>query len=203
MQPEPIRYAQEAPRPPDGPISLTELGAGPCELDIGFGRGRSLFERAQIAPSGHIVGIEINQKWAVKTQERALGLGLNNVTVFCGDAREILARCAPEPVVSRAFVHFPDPWWKKRHQKRRVIGEALLDALARLFVPKAELFIQTDVADRAHAYLEAIDAHPAFVRATPSGLIDHNPFGARSNREVRAIADGLPIYRLLARAVAP
>jgi tRNA (guanine-N7-)-methyltransferase len=65
--------------------------------------------------------------------------------------------------------------------------------------PAGELFVQTDVEERAEQYLERISACSAFQRVTETGYIDANPYGARSNRESRAIADGLPIYRLLFR----
>ena len=51
--------------------------------------------------------------------------------------------------VSRIFVHFPDPWWKKRHHKRLVVGTPLLDEVARVLVPAGEVFVQTDVEERA------------------------------------------------------
>ena len=202
-EPDPRRYDALAPKAPEGPIDIESLiqGDGPLEIDIGFGRGRSLFERAQKAPGSRIVGIEIKRKWAAKVDERCKRLRLGNVCVFSGDARELVARMQPAGTVQRAFVHFPDPWWKKKHTKRMVVAEPLLDALAKVFAPKAELFIQTDVADRAEQYLAELDRHQAFERATPTGYIEDNPFGARSNREVRAEEDGLPIYRILVHRV--
>jgi tRNA (guanine-N7-)-methyltransferase len=94
---------------------------------------------------------------------------------------------------------FPDPWWKKRHQKRLVMGEGFLDQVARLLEPGGELFVQTDVEERADAYETAVSDDPRFV---PNGdepgspRISDHPYVARSNREKRAIADGLPIFRM-------
>jgi len=198
--PEPIRYELLAPRPPDeGPIDLSAVGggAGPLELDIGFGRGMSLFARAECAPHNRLLGIEIKAKWATKVERRRQRLGLDKVTVWAGDARTILRRCGPEGIVARTFVHFPDPWWKKRHQKRRVLQPSFLDTLARLTAAGGELFVQTDVPERHELYHRTVANHPAF--EVLSAELDHNPFGAVSNRERRAEEDGLPIYRLLAR----
>ncbi len=193
-------YRDHAPRAPEGRFSLETLieGTGPIELDIGFGRGLSLFERAAAAPQSRIVGIEVKSKLAYKVAERVKKRDLPNVRVFCGDAREILKRAEPAGSVQRVAIHFPDPWWKKRHDKRRVIGEALLTELARLMKPGAQLFIQTDVEHRAGQYLEQLRASPAFRLATDTGCVETNPFDARSNREKRAIEDGLPIWRILA-----
>jgi len=167
------------------------------ELDIGFGRGLSLFERAALAPESRIIGIEVKTKLAYKADERIRKQGLSNVAILCGDAREILKRAEPSGSVRRVSLHFPDPWWKKRHDKRRVIGDALLAELSRLMKPGGALFIQTDVEHRAEQYVAQLRARPDFLLASESGYVDENPFGARSNREKRAIEDGLPVWRIV------
>ena len=194
------RYRDEAPRAPEGCFSLGELieGSGPVELDIGFGRGLSLFERAAAAPESRIIGIEVKTKLACKVNERLQKHDLRNVAILCGDAREILKRAEPAGSLQRVALHFPDPWWKKRHDKRRVIGEALLTELARLLKPGGELFIQTDVEHRAEQYVAQLQETAGFTLASDSGYVEVNPFDARSNREKRAIEDGLPVWRILA-----
>ena len=193
-------YREEAPRAPEGRFSLEALiaGSGPIELDIGFGLGLSLFERAAAAPESRILGIEVKSKLAYKVRERLRKHGVEKVKILCGDAREILKRAEPSRSVQRVVLHFPDPWWKKRHDKRRVIGEALLTELARLLKPGGELFIQTDVEHRAEQYLAQLRDTPGFTLASQSGYVEENPFDARSNREKRAIEDGLPVWRILA-----
>lgn len=193
-------YREKAPRAPEGRFSLDELieGSGPIELDIGFGRGLSLFERTAASPGSRIIGIEVKTKLAYKANQRLKKDDLRNVTILCGDAREILKRAEPAGSVQRVALHFPDPWWKKRHDKRRVIGEALLTELARLTKPGGQLFIQSDVEHRAEQYVAELRETPGFTLASDSGYVDANPFGARSNREKRAIEDGLPIWRILA-----
>ena len=157
-------YREHAPRAPEGPFSLGALvgGEGPLELDIGFGRGMSLFERAAAAPESRIVGIEVKTKLAYTVDRRLEKHGLRNVTILCGDAREILKRAEPAGSVRRVSLHFPDPWWKKRHDKRRVIGDELLSELARLLEVGGELLIQTDVEHRAEQYVDQLRARPEF-----------------------------------------
>ena len=196
-----LRYERVALRPPEGSIDLDAAvpGEGDLEVDIGFGRGASLFSRAAAAPERRIVGIELKAKWAYKVEKRRRALGLSNVLAWAADARDLLRRAGPDGSVQRVFVHFPDPWWKKRHAKRRVLGPELLDDLARLLVPGGQLFVQTDVLDRAELYADVIDAHPLFERQmTPTGWLEGNPFGSVSNRESRAELDGLPVFRTLA-----
>ena len=161
-------------------------GSGPIELDIGFGRGLSLFERAAAAPESRLIGIEVKTKLAYKVNERLQKHELLNVAILCGDAREILKRAEPARSVQRAALHFPDPWWKKRHDKRRVIGEALLAELHRLMKPGGELFIQTDVEHRAEQYLAQLRETAGFTLASHSGYVESEPVRcALQSREAR------------------
>jgi tRNA (guanine-N7-)-methyltransferase len=182
---------------PDGAVDLGALvpGEGPLELEIGFGRGRFLLERARAAPASRVLGLEIKAKWAHLVEERRRSEGLENAAALRADARTVLPRSGPDGCLARVFVLFPDPWWKKRHSKRRVVDEDFLDHVARLLAPGGELFVATDVEDRCEQMRARIEAQGAF-EIVPC---DANPFGARSNREVRAEEDGLPIHRLLAR----
>lgn len=201
MTEPPRRYSELAPRAPEGLFRLDQLirGQGPLELDIGFGRGASLFSRVETAPEARLVGIEVKTKWAAKVEQRRLALAHDRVRVLCGDARDILSRAQPDACVDRVFVHFPDPWWKKRHAKRRLVDREFVEELARLLRSTGELFVQTDVEDRAHAYLALLVEHSAFSLSSAEPFLSQNPFGTLSNRERRAEEDGLPVWRMLAR----
>ncbi len=171
----------------------------PIELEIGPGRGGFLFERLSAEPELCMLGFEIRRKWAtiVDGKLRAAGLG-ERARVFSEDARVALPRL-PEGSLTRIYVHFPDPWWKKRHEKRLVVSPTLLPNVLRALRSGGELFVQTDVEDRAQEYQQAIDAFDGLVPVPGGPRISENPFRARSPREHRAIKDGLPIHRLLYR----
>ncbi|MFN7699767.1 MAG: tRNA (guanosine(46)-N7)-methyltransferase TrmB [Deltaproteobacteria bacterium] len=205
--PPPIRYGAMARRAPEGEVDFDALFApivsseAPRELEIGFGRGRFLVERARAAPGSRILGIEIKAKWGHLVEQRRLREGLHHVVALAGDARQILPRLGPSRSLARVFLHFPDPWWKKKHGKRRVLDDDFLREVARLLAPGGELFVQTDVEDRAIEMRERIEAYTlegelAFDRQ--GGFDIANPYGARSNREARADEDHLPVYRVLA-----
>ena len=170
------------------------------EIEIGPGRGWFLIERAAAEARAGLVGLEIRRKWASIVDARLAGRGLApRCRVFAEDARHALGRLRPDGSVRRVFVSFPDPWWKKRHHKRMVIGDLLVEEVVRLLEPGGELFVQTDVEERARAYEERIQRDPRLVEAGDAAgsarLRDH-PYTARSPRERRAIADGLPVHRL-------
>lgn len=182
------------PRLPEGPLEIAALagGAGPFELEIGFGRAEFLLERARQKPETRIVGVETRLKWVGLAADKAKARGIENVRVYGGDARRLAADLGPDASIASAFLHFPDPWWKKRHAKRRVVTPELVAGLVRLLADGGLLFVQTDVPERAAAYREMLETAP--------GLEDlrlaENPVGIRSHRERRCEEEGLPVYRL-------
>jgi tRNA (guanine-N7-)-methyltransferase len=198
-----VRPYADAPRVPEGeridPRELVGAGSTPVELEFGPGRGGFVFERLATDPELRFIGLEIRRKWATIVDRRlAASPHAGRARVFAEDARDVLPRFV-EGSIARAFVHFPDPWWKKRHQKRLLVGAPFLEELVRVLRAEGELFIQTDVEERAAAYEALCNACSGLAPVAGGPRIEENPFGARSPREKRAIADGIPIYRLLYR----
>ncbi|MBK8251999.1 MAG: tRNA (guanine-N7)-methyltransferase [Polyangiaceae bacterium] len=202
FRPRPNHPYAHAPRVPDGAYSLDDLigGTGPFEIEIGPGRGGFLFERAAAAPHVRIAGLEIRLKWSAIVDERLKKQGFGErARAFNADAKEALARLGPDASVSVFYLHFPDPWWKKKHTKRLVMGDILLTSVVRLLKLNGELFVQTDVEERADMYEAQIMAHGGLVPAGDapgSPRMAENPYGALSPREHHAVADGIPIYRM-------
>ena len=172
------------------------------ELEIGFGRGLFLYQRAEVLAAsegapGRILGIEVKRKLGFQVGEHCARRGLGNVLVWAADARDVLSRIQPGGQIERVFMHFPDPWWKKRHQKRRLTGDAMLDQIARVLRNGGEFLMQTDVVERAERHRLALLEHPEFQLGGEDGWVVTNTYQARSNREVRAEEDGLPVHRVL------
>ncbi|HEX3772399.1 MAG TPA: tRNA (guanine-N7)-methyltransferase [Polyangiaceae bacterium] len=182
-------------------IEVRSLVAGEwTEIELGPGRGWFLVERTEVEPRAGLVGLEIRRKWAAIVDARLAARGYGaRARVFAEDARFALPRLGPDGSVRRFFVHFPDPWWKKRHAKRLLVQGDFLDHVARLLEPNGELFVQTDVEERAAGYEELVSADARFVPwgdAEGTPRLVENPYVARSPRERRAIADGLPVHRM-------
>ncbi len=175
----------------------------PVELEIGPGRGWFLFERLEAAPLVRMIGLEVRRKWATIVDRRLAQRGLSSrARVFAENAKSALPRLQSNSI-SIAYVHFPDPWWKKRHAKRLVLTESLLTELSRIIVPGGELFIQTDVMERADEYEARVGACPDFSSYSGQARIGDNPYGARSPRERKSLEHGLPVVRLRYRRVEP
>jgi tRNA (guanine-N7-)-methyltransferase len=198
-----ITTYDHAPRLPEGDaLDLDALlpGEGGVFIEVGPGRGGFALGYAALHPEARFLALEIRRKLAAQLDERLQKKGFARARCFAEDAGLALPRLRPDGCAVGAAVHFPDPWWKKRHAKRLVMQDAFVGELARLLAPGALLLVQTDVEDRAQDYYERLAACPQLENTVSGMFADESPFApARSNREVRAIADGLPIHRMVFR----
>lgn len=198
------RY-DHAPRLPEGErldVKAIVAGEGPLLIEVGPGRGLFTRDYAAQHPDHRVLALEIRRKWATILDERLAAKKLTNARCFAEDAGVALPRLGPDGCASFAAVHFPDPWWKKKHAKRLVVRDGLVGELARLVRPGGVVLVQTDVEDRAGEYLARFQATPWWLPAGDDGgwHAAESPFApARSNREARAMQDGLPIWRIVMR----
>ena len=123
-------------------------------LEIGFGGGEHLVWQAKHNPGVTLIGCEPFEDGVMKVLGAIESDKLTNIAVHMGDARDVL-RWLPDASISRAFILFPDPWPKKKHQKRRLVNSQTLALLARVMKPGAELRFGTDIGDYARSALEA------------------------------------------------
>ncbi len=130
-------------------------------LEIGFGGGEHLVWQARANPHVGFIGAEPFEDGVVKVLDQIDTHGLTNIRLLADDVRPLL-RALPEASIARAFILFPDPWPKRRHVKRRLVSAHLLDLLARVLKPGAELRIGTDIGDYARTMLIAFQGEPRF-----------------------------------------
>jgi len=112
-------------------------------LEVGFGAGEHLAAQAAANPDIGLIGAEPFIAGVAACLSEVDRAGLANVRIHADDARPLMA-AMPEGSIARAFVLQPDPWRKRRHRERRLIGPEGLDALARVLADGAELRISTD-----------------------------------------------------------
>lgn len=124
---------------PSAPVDWAALFGNdhPIELEIGSGKGLFLANAGQSRPDRNFLGVEIAKKYARRAAERIARRGLANVKILPGDARRFLHEFVPAGSVAALHIYFPDPWWKKRHRKRRVFCEPFVDDVARASSPRA------------------------------------------------------------------
>jgi tRNA (guanine-N7-)-methyltransferase len=168
------------------------------EVSIGAGKGRYILARAGEQPTWGFLAVEVKARLCRLIEERAERRHLDNLCVIRADARRLLARLGPPGVLDRASVHFPDPWWKKKHAKRAVLTPATLERIALLLRPGGEIYVATDVFDRARSFLGMLTAEPGLRNASPAGgLLEERITGCTSNREQQCMQSGLPVFRML------
>ncbi|MGE0714020.1 MAG: tRNA (guanosine(46)-N(7))-methyltransferase TrmB [Alphaproteobacteria bacterium] len=156
-------YAMELPPPGERVDPARWFGRGFADwwLEVGFGGGEHLAWQATHHPDVGILGAEPFVNGVVSLLGH-LGAGaMGNVRIHPDDARDLID-ALPDGVVGRAFVLFPDPWPKARHNKRRFVSTANLDRLARVMRDGAELRLATDDLDYLDWMLEHATAHPDF-----------------------------------------
>ena len=130
-------------------------------LEIGFGGGEHLLSRAQERPDVGFIGCEPFVNGVAKLLAGIETQGLDNVRVRADDATALI-EAAPEGAFSRIYLLYPDPWPKRRQQKRRFVSEANIALLARVLKPGGELRFATDIDDYAGWTLARFLASPLF-----------------------------------------
>jgi tRNA (guanine-N7-)-methyltransferase len=126
----------------------------PLEVEVGSGKGLFLTQAAAARPEHSFLGAEISAKYARFCAARLAKRGLANARTIRGDAQRLLAEWLPSGSVAAIHVYFPDPWWKKRHKKRRVINEGFLRNVERVLEAGGRLHFWTDVEEYFLATLE-------------------------------------------------
>lgn len=168
----------------------------PLEVEIGSGKGLFLMQAAAARPDHDFCGVEIAAKYARFCAARLVKRGLANARVVHGDAQKLLAECMASGSVAAIHVYFPDPWWKKRHKKRRVMNAGFLHHVQRVLEPGGWLHLWTDVEEYFRTTLELIAATTRL--AGPYDVQERAPetdLDYRTHFERRMRLGGQAVYR--------
>lgn len=172
----------------------------PLHLDIGCAKGDFVREMARQVPGWNFLGLEIREplvERALLRHERAVqaGVSQNLHFIFCNANNSLKPVLAAYPGgLERVSIQFPDPWFKKRHQKRRVVQPELVAVLAELMPANGWVWLQSDIEEVCAEMCDRFDESPAFVREGTNWLTE-SPFPAKTDRERVGIEKGLPVYR--------
>jgi tRNA (guanine-N7-)-methyltransferase len=187
-------YLLQVPDPPRSLELFAVFGnAQPVEIEVGFGKGLFLLTSALAKPQTNFLGIEIERKYQLFTANRIAKRKLGNVRLIQADARTFLRDCIPAASVQAIHVYFPDPWWKKRHQKRRVFTALFVAECARALKPGGVLRLATDVEEYFRLSLDLLGQQSS-LREQP-WLDSDLPIAAATNFERKARERGHPIFR--------
>lgn len=190
-------YLLPLPDPPAPYDWTTVFGKHqPVELEIGFGKGLFLVSESAARPEVNFVGVEIVRKYQLFTATRLAKRGRTNVRVACADARMFLRDRVAARSVQTVHVYFPDPWWKKRHLKRRVFTADFAAECGRVLQSGGLLSIATDVEEYFSLMKELVAAQPTLQPLPPPAVTETgNELDYMTNFERKARQQGRPIYR--------
>jgi tRNA (guanine-N7-)-methyltransferase len=168
----------------------------PIELEIGSGKGLFLVNSATANPAHNFLGVELSRKYARLSAERLSQREISNAKVWRGDARLVLMRHVPDRSLCAVHVYFPDPWWKKRHKKRRVFTDSLVTQIERTLQPGGQLRVASDVEEYFGLIQGLITANPRFHQVPIAEFKEaQNPADYLTNFERKYRIEGRPIYR--------
>ncbi len=185
-----------------GPQELFEQDELPIHLDIGSARGKFLINLACLKPDWNHLGVEIRLPLVNSANRDIDQLGIRNIRFLFCNANVSLDAWLSElgkDRLQRVSIQFPDPWFKKKHHKRRVLQPSLLLSLASAMEPGRELFIQSDLLDVIEPMNLLIDMCGCFQQSFKVGSkwLEESPFPVMTEREIYAVDKGLKVYRSL------
>jgi tRNA (guanine-N7-)-methyltransferase len=149
--------------------------SAPRVLEIGFGMGQSLVDMADAAPDSNFIGIEVHKPGVGKLLHTMVEQDVDNIRVYCHDAVEILRDCIPQASLDTIQIFFPDPWHKKRHNKRRLIQPAFVAALITRLKPGGILHLATDWENYAQQMMEVLSATEGLSNTFATGQFAPRP----------------------------
>ena|SRR5687768_15955464 len=132
----------------------------PRVLEIGFGNGEQLLHSARSEPGHDFIGIEVHRPGVGRLMNGLAEAGIDNVRLYNHDAVEVLEQEIAPAALAEVRIYFPDPWHKKRHNKRRLVQPQFLALLATRVVPGGRLHLATDWADYAGHMQDVLAAAP-------------------------------------------
>ncbi|HEY0231967.1 MAG TPA: tRNA (guanosine(46)-N7)-methyltransferase TrmB [Dokdonella sp.] len=134
--------------------------SAPRVLEIGFGNGEQLLHSAQAEPEHDFIGVEVHRPGVGRLMNGLADAGVDNVRLYNHDAVEVLQQEIGAAALAQVRIYFPDPWHKKRHNKRRLIQPDFLALLATRVAAGGRLHLATDWADYAEHMQDVLAAAP-------------------------------------------
>jgi tRNA (guanine-N7-)-methyltransferase len=172
--------------------------AVPLEIELGVGKGQFLLAWAAEHPGAGLVGVERVRKYLRLAAARAARKNLSNVRLVHTTAEDLLFRCLGEGSVAAVHVYFPDPWPKKRHQKRRFFRPSNVERLADVLAPGGLLRVKTDHREYAQLIGETLAGEVRLAPVEAGPAFDGIP---ASNFEVKYAREARPVFRFAYRRV--
>ncbi|MGD1874105.1 MAG: tRNA (guanosine(46)-N7)-methyltransferase TrmB [Mastigocoleus sp.] len=170
----------------------------PLLLDIGCARGKFLLSMAQLQPEWNFLGLEIREPLVTDAYQWRDKLNLTNLHYLFSNTnnplQELLASL-PNHVLQYITIQFPDPWFKKRHAKRRMVQPQLVTEIAEFLIPGGTVFLQSDIEFLAQEMCDRFTENSAFFREGDGEWLKENPLPVQTEREIATFNKEEPVFR--------
>lgn len=166
----------------------------PLILEIGFGQGHMLLHLAQQHPDSNIVGLEISNRCLVRAEERIVKRSLHNVRVIHAPAETALNHLFAPDSLSEVHINFPDPWFKSRHEHRRLMQRSTVDVIINRLKPGARLYLATDIIEYAEMSAELLAETPQLDNVLDTPWTSAVPGRTPTKYEQKARREGRDCY---------
>ena len=180
------RYVLDyAPVPLDAPAAFGR--SAPLILEIGFGMGDATAHIAGVRPGDNFLCCEVHEPGVGALLKRIGEQDLSNIRIVQHDAVEVLEHMLAPASLDGVHIFFPDPWHKKRHNKRRLIQPPLVAKLCNRLKPGGYIHCATDWQPYAEQMLQVLSAEP-LLSNTAQGYApqpDYRPLTKFENRGLR------------------
>ena len=166
----------------------------PLLLDIGCARGRFLLKMAEADKTQNYLGLEIREPLVIEANRLAKEANLDNLHYEFSNAMinldQALAKL-PKGILQTVTIQFADPWFKKKHAKRRMVNPFLVETVVNHLAENGKIFVQTDIEFLADEMFEFFRADKRLKEVE----ITENPFPVKTEREIAVEDKDLPVYR--------
>jgi tRNA (guanine-N7-)-methyltransferase len=186
-------------RPEQLDLAATFGRVAPTVLEIGFGMGDATAQIAAHLPGSNFLGCEVHPPGVGALLQRIDERGLTNLRILQHDAVEVLDHMLAPGSLAGIHVFFPDPWHKKKHNKRRLIQPPFVARLASRLAPGGYIHCATDWQPYAEQMLEVLGAEPTLVNTSAEGYAPRPDYRPLTKFEARGIRLGHGVWDLVFR----
>ena len=179
----------------------------PLHLDIGCGSGNFLINLAKHNKNWNYIGLEIREKLVNKSKLKLKDESIDNLFFAFGNAEYLIEDCIgkfPVDILSSVSFNFPDPWFKKKHHKRRVVQPLLINKISQLMANGGFISIKSDV-EELFKYMDITITNSksfiSYVYQDSEIIQSYNPINLKTNREIYVIRKKLKVLEKLYKKI--
>ena len=179
----------------------------PLHLDIGCGSGNYLMNLAKFNNNWNYIGLEIRRKLVSKSKLKLKEKRINNLFFAFGNAEYLIEDCIgkyPADIVKSVSFNFPDPWFKKKHHKRRIIQPQLIYKISQLLAKGGFISIKSDVEELFEYMDMTISNSKCFVNyifQDSEIFSSYNPINLKTNREIYVVRKNIKVFEKLYKKI--